>query len=66
MTAVRTLINASSNGDRWFLYHGDDPVDVFVFHEPNGPSGGTPKRIGISDFLSTDAGSPASIATSFG
>ncbi|GJE55236.1 MULTISPECIES: hypothetical protein [Methylobacterium] len=58
MTTVRTLIHASSNGDRWFLCHGDDPTDVFVFHEPNGPSGGTPTRIGILEFLSTDLGSP--------
>ncbi|MCJ2044052.1 hypothetical protein MKK58_05825 [Methylobacterium sp. J-078] len=58
MTTVRTLIHASSNDDRWFLCHGDDPADVFVFHEPNGPSGGTPARIAIPEFLASDLGSP--------
>ncbi|GEP00009.1 hypothetical protein [Methylobacterium haplocladii] len=58
MTTVRTPIHASSNGDRWFLCHGGDPADVFVFHEPNEASGGTATRIGIVDFLSTDLGSP--------
>lgn len=58
MTTVRTLVHASSNGDRWFLCHGADPADVFVFHEPNGPSGGTPSRIGLTDFLASDAGAP--------
>jgi hypothetical protein len=45
MTTIRTLIHAGSNDDRWFLCHGDDQADVFVFHEPNGPSGGAPSRI---------------------
>lgn len=62
MTAVRTSIHASANGDCWFLCHGSDPADAFVFHEPNGPSGGTPSRIGIADFLATDAGAPERIA----
>jgi hypothetical protein len=41
----------SPNGDRWLL--GRDPAtgDVFVRHEPNGPSGGQPSHIDIGAFL---------------
>lgn len=58
MVTVRTLIHASSNDDRWFLCHGDDPADVFVFHEPNLSSGGKPRRLEISAFLAGNSGSP--------
>lgn len=58
MTTVRTLIHASSNGDRWFLCHGADPADVSVVHEPNRPSSGTPSRIALPEFLSAGAHSP--------
>jgi len=58
MAAMRTLIHASTNGDRWFLCHGDDFTDVFVYHEPNAPSGGTPKRVELAAFLVCDEGSP--------
>ncbi|MCJ2009320.1 hypothetical protein [Methylobacterium sp. J-092] len=58
MTIIRTLIYAGSNDDRWFLCHGDDPGDVFVFHEPNGPSGGSPSRVELTVFLASGNGSP--------
>ena len=58
MATLRTLIHASANDDRWFLCHGDDVADVFVFHEPNAPSGGKSERITLAAFLARDAGSP--------
>lgn len=58
MPTMRTQIHASGNDDRWFLCQGDDAVDVFVFHEPNGPSGGTPSRIELAAFLASGSGSP--------
>jgi hypothetical protein len=39
----------SANGDRWSLIR--DGGKVLVLHEPNRPSGGTPSRIEIGDFL---------------
>lgn len=58
MAAMRTMIHASTNCDRWFLCHGDDVSDVFVFHEPNAPSGGAPERVALATFLARDEGSP--------
>ncbi|MCJ2124603.1 hypothetical protein [Methylobacterium sp. J-077] len=58
MPTMRTQIHASGNDDRWFLCHGDDTADVFVFHEPNGPSGGSPSRIELTAFLASGNGSP--------
>ena len=58
MTVLSTLIHESANGDRWRLCHGDDPADVFVVHEPNGPSGGLPERIALTAFLARAEGSP--------
>lgn len=58
MATMRTLIHASTNEDRWFLCHGDNVTDVFVYHEPNAPSGGTPKRVALAAFLARDEGSP--------
>ena len=58
MSVMRTLIHAGSNNDRWFLCRSDDPAEVFVFHEPNGPSGGMPSRVELVDFLSRGRGSP--------
>jgi hypothetical protein len=48
----------TSNGDIWFL--GRDPAtgDVFVRHEPNGPSGGQPSHIDIGAFLSRGPRNP--------
>ena len=57
MATLRTLIHASANDDRWLLCHGDDVADVFVFHEPNAPSGGKSERITLAAFLARDAGS---------
>jgi hypothetical protein len=58
MTVLRTQIYASSNGDRWFLCRGENAEDVFVYHEPNGPSGGTPSRSDLTTFLGTGHGAP--------
>ncbi|MCJ2023655.1 hypothetical protein [Methylobacterium sp. J-067] len=58
MPTMRTQIHASGNDDRWFLCRGEDAADVFVFHEPNGPSGGTPSRIELAAFLASGSGSP--------
>jgi len=58
MPIQRTLIHAASNDDRWYLCRGDDPADVFVFHEPNGPSGGAASRIELAAFLAAGRGSP--------
>jgi hypothetical protein len=62
MAVARRLIHVASNGDRWFLCHGDGPADVFVFHEPNGPSGGRPSRIELPTFLAAEGGSPERLA----
>ena len=62
MAVTRTPIYAASNGDRWLLCRGGDPEDVFVFHEPNGPSGGRPTRIELSTFLVSGGGSPERLA----
>ena len=35
-----------------------DPADVFVFHEPNEPSGGTPSCIELLAFLGSGVASP--------
>lgn len=59
---MRTSIHHGTNDDRWFLCVGDDPTDVFVFHEPNGPSGGSPSRIELSAFLASGDGSPERLA----
>ena len=58
MSPMRTLIHDGSNDDRWYLCRGGDPADVYVFHEPNGPSGGRPSRNEIADFLASANGSP--------
>ncbi len=58
MPPMRTLIHDGSNDDRWYLCHGDDPADVYVYHEPNGPSGGRPSRIEIAAFLTSANESP--------
>lgn len=55
---MRILIHASTNEDRWFLCHGEDVADVFILHEPNAPSGGTPGRVALAVFLARDEGSP--------
>lgn len=62
MTVGRKLIHAASNDDRWFLCLGEEPTDVFVLHEPNGPSGGRPSRVKLQDFLASAAGSPERLA----
>lgn len=62
MAVMRTSIHQGTNDDRWFLCVGDDPTDVFVFHEPNGPSGGKPYRIELSAFLASGDGSPERLA----
>ena len=58
MTGDRRLLYASGNGDRWWLVRGDDPGDVAVLHEPNGPSGGQSSMIAIGAFLKAGAGGP--------
>jgi hypothetical protein len=52
MTIEARELYSSPNGDRWFL--GRDPAtgDVFVRHEPHGPSGVQPTHIDIGAFLS--------------
>ena len=62
MTVDRKLIHVASNDDRWFLCLGRAPTDVFVLHEPNGPSGGRPSRVELQDFLASAAGSPERLA----
>ncbi|TXM89026.1 hypothetical protein FV232_19660 [Methylobacterium sp. WL30] len=58
MPTMRTLIHSGSNDDRWFLCHGDDPADVFVFHEPNEPSGDSPSCVELAAFLASGCGLP--------
>jgi hypothetical protein len=41
---------------------GGNPIDVYVFHEPNGPSGGGPSRIELAAFLAAANGSPEQCA----
>ena len=62
MTIARIPIYAASNGDNWFLCVGENPTDVFVLHEPNGPSGGRPSRVELSTFLSSRADCPERLA----
>jgi hypothetical protein len=62
MTGALKLIHASSNGDHWFLCLGEGTADVFVLHDPNGPSGGRSSRIELPDFLASATGSPARLA----
>ena len=62
MTIARKPIYAASNGDRWSLCVGEDPTDVFVLHEPNGPSGGRQSRVELSIFLSLGADCPERLA----
>jgi hypothetical protein len=57
MSIKRTLIYASANGDCWYLCTGDDAA-VFVFHQPNQPSGGAASRIDLSAFLAAGTGAP--------
>ena len=52
------LLYASANGDRWSLCRGAASGDVFVRHEPNGPSGGATSSIAIGLFLREGANGP--------
>ncbi|QEE41034.1 MULTISPECIES: hypothetical protein [unclassified Methylobacterium] len=58
MTVLHTPIHAGGNDDHWFLCQGEDPADVFVYHEPNVLSGGSPSRIELAAFLVSGSGSP--------
>lgn len=53
----RTLIYASSNGDRWYLCQDDETV-VCVVHEPSEASGGAASRIDLSAFLESGSRAP--------
>jgi hypothetical protein len=48
----------SPNGDRWLLGHDPAGARVFVRHEPNPASGGSPIDIDIGEFLARDARHP--------
>jgi hypothetical protein len=58
MAVLRTLIPAGSDDNRWSLWHGENPTDVFVFHESNGPSGRTPSCVEFVASLALEKGSP--------
>ncbi|MHC2106445.1 hypothetical protein [Methylobacterium sp. CM6246] len=58
MPPRRTLIHDGSNDDRWYLCRGDDPTDLYVFHEPNVPSGGRQSHLELAAFLASANGSP--------
>ena len=45
------VLYSSENGDRWLLVREDDPVRVFVRHEPNAASGGVTSELEIAEFL---------------
>ena len=45
------VLYSSENGDRWLLVREDDPVRVFVRHEPNSASGGVTSELEIAEFL---------------
>ena len=49
--AQARLLYSSGNGDRWLLVREDDPVRVFVRHEPNSASGGVISELEIAEFL---------------
>ena len=55
MAVLRTLIHVGSDDDRWFLCHGEHPMDVFVFHKSNGPSGRTPSCVELVAFLASES-----------
>ncbi len=45
------VLYSSENGDRWLLVREEDPVRVFVRHEPNAASGGITAELEIAEFL---------------
>lgn len=57
MPPLRTLVHDGSNDDRWYLCRGDNPTDVYVFHEPNELSGARPSRIELAAFRAAANGS---------
>ena len=51
MTLEKREFYSSSNGDRWYLARDEDLEHVFIWHEPNVPSGGRATRIEIGAFF---------------
>jgi hypothetical protein len=51
MAVKKRELYGSPNGDRWYLAHDVDLGQVFIWHEPNPPSGGNATRIEIGAFL---------------
>jgi hypothetical protein len=49
---------SSPNGDRWLLAREPATGDVFIRHEPNGPSGGQPSHLEIGAFLNRGPRNP--------
>jgi hypothetical protein len=50
MATRRRKLHTSSNGDIWYLCRGVEG-NIFVSHEPNGPSGGKPSQTDLGAFL---------------
>jgi hypothetical protein len=49
---------SSPNGDRWLLARDPGTGEVFIRHEPNGPSGGQPSHLDIGSFLNRGPRNP--------
>jgi hypothetical protein len=58
MTAEMRELYSSPNGDRWYLARDIDLGQVFIWHEPNLPSGGKAVRIAVGAFLSQSGPGP--------
>ena len=56
MAVEKRELYSSPNGDRWFLAREVDLGQVFIWHEPNPPSGGKATRIEVGAFLGRDRG----------
>jgi hypothetical protein len=56
--AKRELYRSAPNGDRWFLIREHETGLAFVEHEPNAPSGGSPSRMGVGEFLGHGVNGP--------
>ena len=57
MNTQRRELYSSANGDAWYLCR-DASGRVFISHEPNIPSGGSPSQIEIGTFLARGAQGP--------
>ena len=58
MAVEKRELYSSPNGDRWYLARDVDLGQVFIWHEPNPPSGGKATRIEVGAFLGRSGHGP--------